>query len=159
MTKNFTIKSATVADAAAISKLISKVVPLYITDDFLTEEAAQHFLQSVTTEAISNYLQNAYHYWLAVQENQLLGLIGIKENRHIFHLFVSPTAHRKGIASALWQQAKAQAIQHGDKGNFTVFSSAFAKPIYQKWGFQESQDCLIKNGLRSFPMTLSEKVD
>lgn len=152
---NITIRIAQPTDATAISALIYTVTLKHVHDDFLTEEGKQFFLKAISTQAIRQYLETNYCYWLAESEGKLIGLIGMREHQHIFHLFVVPAAHRKGVASALWAKAQEAAIAYGYEGKFTVYSSTFAQSLYQKWGFRPTQEAyLIKNGHRSIPMEL-----
>ena len=152
---NFTIHQALESDSFAISELIRKVAHLYIQDDFLTDVGKIKFFKSTSSESIANYIEeNEYHYWVAKYQEEIVGVIAIRNNKHIFHLFVHPDYHGQGIATQLWQIASKHALQRGNPGNFTVFSSSFAHDMYKKWGFRETQVFMVKNGIRSIPMTL-----
>lgn len=152
---DFTIRPATSADAPSISQLIQAVAIQFVKDDFLTDIGKVKFFNSTSKYSISTYLQEGYHYWLAENtKGKLYGIISIKENKHIFHLFVHPDYHGKGVASTLWETACRHALQTGNPGNFTVFSSSFAHNWYKKWGFKETKPFMIKNGIRSIPMEL-----
>lgn len=150
----FTIRHATAADALNISRLIQTVAKRYVTDDFLTEVGKVKFFNSTSQISISECLQGPCLYWVAEYENKLIGLIAIKENKHIYHLFVDAAYQGQGIATLLWQKAYEHATQAGNPGNFTVYSSSYAHDIYKKWGFQETKPFVIKNGMRSIPMKL-----
>ena len=151
---DFTIRKATEQDSAAISTLIRSVANLYVQEDFLTDIGKVKFFNSTSQNSIADYLKDGYLYWLAECERETRGVIAIKENKHIFHLFVHPKFHGKGIASALWDRAFQHALQKGNPGNFTVFSSSFAHNLYKKWGFRDTKAFMIKNGIRSIPMSL-----
>ena len=150
----FTIRKANVNDASAISQLIHTVASQYVKDDFLTEIGKVKFFNATSKCSITDYIGGDYHYWVAENENEIKGVIAIRENKHIFHLFVYPDAHGKGIATTLWEKASQHALNEGNPGRFTVFSSSYAKTLYHKWGFHETRPFTIKNGIRSIPMQL-----
>ncbi|MGB0525358.1 MAG: GNAT family N-acetyltransferase [Flammeovirgaceae bacterium] len=149
-----TIRHATPADAPEISRLIQTVAKQCVKDDFLTEVGKVKFFNSTSQSSISEYLKGAFLYWVAEHEGTVTGIIAIKENNHIFHLFVDPNYQGKGIATLLWQNAYKYAKERGNPGEFTVYSSSFAQSLYKKWGFQKTQAFMIKNGIRSIPMKL-----
>lgn len=77
----------------------------------------------------------AFSIFCCLESDRLLGFISIKDNEKIDQLFVLPEAQKRGIATQLWQAAKARAIQQGATGNFWVRSSSIAVAVYQRFGF------------------------
>lgn len=149
-----TIRHATPADVPEISRLIQTVAKQCVLDDFLTEVGKVKFFNATSQDSISEYLQTSCHYWVAEGNNIIKGIIAIKENKHIFHLFVAPNYQGQGIATLLWKEAYQYSLKEGNPGNFTVFSTSSAHTLYKKWGFQETQPFMVKNGMRSIPMKL-----
>ena len=111
-----------------------------------------------------------YQYFLAItesndrQNDQIIGVISIKENYHLFHLFVSPDWQKKGIGKQLWFNFLSfleENIDHKvpqNQGPFiTVNSSTLAIPFYTKLGFVKSQPKQTKKGVTFTPMTFSLK--
>ena len=73
----------------------------------------------------------------------------MKHGTHLFHLFVSESHQCKGIARKLWSHA----IQSGGASEITVRSSLFAVPVYKAFGFKETGDVGVIDGLKYQPMS------
>jgi len=81
-------------------------------------------------------------------------LISIRENNHLYHLFVAEQYQRKGIAQKLWEKAKNDCLKSGNPGTFTVNSSNNAIAVYESFGFQQSEPTQELNGVLFNPMIL-----
>ena len=90
---------------------------------------------------------------LGLVDNKLVGVAAIRDNQHCYHLFVAPEYHKKGIAGLLWQYLKAEAVATGTV-SFTVNSSIYAVPVYEKFGFNETQGLQMVNDIRFVSMAL-----
>jgi GNAT superfamily N-acetyltransferase len=66
----------------------------------------------------------------------LAGIVAIRDGKHLYHLFVASKFHRSGIGSFLWAHAKTRALENGNTDGFTVNSTPFAVPVYERFGFQ-----------------------
>jgi GNAT superfamily N-acetyltransferase len=71
------------------------------------------------------------------------------------HLFVAPEFHRRGVAAALWERAKTDAIAAGNSEGFSVRSSEFAVPVYERFGFSVVGERREKDGIVFVPMRLA----
>lgn len=87
----------------------------------------------------------------------LAGVIAVRDTTHIYHLFVMPEFHRKGVAAKLWERAKANALASGNKEGFSVRSSEFAVPVYERFGFCVIGSRAEKGGIAFVPMKLELK--
>jgi len=81
-------------------------------------------------------------------------VIGIKENSHLYHLFVADPFQGRGHAQQLWQHAKAECLASGNPGVFTVNSALNAAPVYRKWGFEPLCEVRERSGIKDIPMRL-----
>ena len=99
------IRPATTEDCEAIAALIASFQPLLTLDP--TGVGAEEYISSVSVEAERRYLESTrYCYTVAEQDLRLVGFIAIRDETHIFHLFVTGTEQRKGVARALWEEAR-----------------------------------------------------
>lgn len=147
------IRPATPADAAAISALILGVSPSFTLRP--DGEGAEVFLATLTPEAIGGCLASPdYAYLVAEEDGALAGLVGMRESRHLYHLFVAPAFQGRGLSRRLWEAAMAAALRAGNPGEFTVNSSPYAVPIYERFGFVPTHPRIEQHGIAWVPMKL-----
>lgn len=146
------IRPATAADAGAIAALIGSLTHYFVADG--SAPAAQPFLATFSPAAIAGLLADGDYLCLCAEEQgqkggQLLGVLTLHRPAHLHHLFVSPAAHRRGIARQLWQTLE----PHLDPAMpVTVNSSEYAVPVYQRLGFAATAGVQQRNGVRYVPM-------
>ena len=79
-------------------------------------------------EAIAGYLDSGYRYHVAeTVGGEIVGVVALRNHAHLYHLFVAEDFQRHGIGRSLWKAAMAEALAHGNSGEFTVNSSRFAR--------------------------------
>lgn len=147
------LRAATTKDSESISKLVCRLSTKFIAGEF-SKQGADFLLKSMTPAAIEKYIQTGYRYHVAEEEKQLVGVVAVKDNSHLYHLFVAQDYQRQGIASSLWQLAKQTCIEHGNPGEFTVNSSTYAQDVYKSLGFVAQSGPQEKNGVIFIPMKL-----
>ncbi|MBX3628150.1 MAG: GNAT family N-acetyltransferase [Rhizobacter sp.] len=147
------VVAATVSDAEEISKLIIELSePFFLSP---SREGAEPFLASVSKEAERGYLSASnFSYFVAKGNEKLLGFIALRDNSHLFHLFVAKEFQGKGLATQLWSTAKAKALGAGNPGEFTVNSSLNAVPVYERFGFVRQGEVQRMHGIAFQPMGL-----
>ncbi|MGW8393824.1 GNAT family N-acetyltransferase [Pseudoduganella sp. HUAS MS19] len=153
MSREFEIRSAVVDDAAAISALILSLQP------YLTIEpdgsGAEEFLVSFSPDIIRrNLLDEHYRYQLAFDGDVLAGVVAVRDNSHLFSLYVGSPWHGQGIGKRLWEHARDSALARGNPGSFTVNSSTFAEAMYRHLGFAATGPVAEMHGIRFIPMRL-----
>ncbi|QNP40169.1 GNAT family N-acetyltransferase [Lysobacter solisilvae (ex Woo and Kim 2020)] len=126
-----TIRPGIEADAPAISGLIIGLSHFYIADPASPD--AQDFLATLAPEAVSARITapNFRHY-VAMDDTQLCGFAAVRDGSHLYHLFVRSDLHGRGLARALWLRILAD-LEGVER--FTVNSSLFAVPVYERLGF------------------------
>jgi predicted N-acetyltransferase YhbS len=152
------IRLAAPADAEAISTLIRGVSHFFtLRPDGAGAEA---FLETVSADAIRGYLSSSeYVYRVAEEDGALVGVVAIRDNRHLYHLFVAPDGHGRGLARRLWTEAMDAALRAGNPGEFTVNSSVYAVPVYERFGFVPTGPRVEANGIAFVPMRLTLPAD
>lgn len=151
--KKITLRPAGLADARAMCALIGELIP-YLT---LAPDGAgaEGFLLSLELAALERYLGAPdYCYQLGFIDGQLAGLIGLRDQRHVFHLFVAAAWHGQGVARQLWDAARAGAEAAGNRAGFTVNASRHAQPVYQRFGFVATGPLVEAHGIAYIPMRL-----
>jgi len=147
------IRRAALADASGISALVRGLAGKYIAHE-LSTEAANRLLGSMEEPAIRGYLASGYRYHVAEDDGALAGVIAMRDNRHLYHLFVAEPFQGQGLARALWQVTKAASVEAGNPGVFTVNSSRFAVGLYEKFGFVGHDEVTDEAGVIHIPMKL-----
>jgi|SRR5690242_2640593 len=139
------------ADAEAIAGLIASFQS-ELTDD-PSGAGAERYLASVSVQAEREYLtSDRYRYLVAYSESQLAGVIAIRDDSHLFHLFVERAYQRQGIARQLWERALRELRAAGAGEDITVNSSLSAVQVYQAFGFVPSGTIQRVHGISFLPM-------
>lgn len=115
-------------------------------------EGACTFLRENDEEGLRGYVRSGHVYHVAFDGDQLAGFIAIRNNDHLYHLFVDSRWHRQGLARRLWEVARGAAIARGGAGSFTVNASSYAVPAYEVLGFKRTGPLQLVKGLKSNPM-------
>ena len=150
------LRRATIADADAISHLVHSVAHYFTLH--ADGRGAEEFFKSISSEAISSYLASErYVYWVGCHSQEasadhIIAAIALRDNSHLYHLFVASEQQFQGYARQLWQQLQTHAAQLGNPGNFTVNASLFAEKMYEKFGFSATDEVQEMHGLRYIPM-------
>lgn len=147
------IREANAADADAISRLILPLGEKFIACDLLPE-GARALLDSFQCSAIISYFEAGYRYHVAEEDGRLVGVVGVRDNSHLYHLFVDEDYHRQGVARRLWNAARQAANDAGNAGRFTVNSSPYAVPVYRRLGFVETGPADCTKGVVCVPMAM-----
>jgi GNAT superfamily N-acetyltransferase len=140
-------------DIEPVARLLSELAKDFITGEF--EATAQNrFLVENNAEAIRGFIATTFRYHVAEMNGELVGFVGVRESKHLYHLFVSRPLQGRGIGRKLWELAKKECEACGHHGAFTVNSSDHAMPIYERWGFRRDGPAKTSNGITYNPMKL-----
>lgn len=147
------LRPGTADDAAAVSALILSLQP------YLTIEpdgrGAEEFLVTLQPDIIRRNLRaDNYSYLLAWDGAELAGVAAMRDNAHLFSLYVSRPWHGRGVGRQLWEALRDQALARGNPGAFTVNSSPFAEGMYRHLGFVPTAPMAEMHGIRFIPMRL-----
>jgi GNAT superfamily N-acetyltransferase len=82
---------------------------------------------------------------------KLLGVLAMRGPAHISLLFVDPDVHRRGIARALFEEAKKETSLEGHR-IITVNSSPYGVSFYRRLGFVPLEAEKEVNGMLITPM-------
>jgi GNAT superfamily N-acetyltransferase len=149
------VERAAIADAPRISALIRELSKPFLVSP--SGEGAEPFFAAISEPAIQGYVcAGNFEYFVAKQDTLLAGVIALRDNSHLFHLFVAEPYQGHGLGRQLWQMVKAKAIQSGNPGKFTVNSSLNALPVYERFGFIASGPAVQVHGVAFQPMQLSQ---
>lgn len=140
-------------DIAAVAALLRSLSLEYIVHES-TREGASTFLAENDETGLRGYLACGHVYHVAVDEGELTGFVAVRDNCHLFHLFVGKRWHRTGLSRRLWDVARAAALGRGGDAVFTANSSNYAVPVYEAFGFVRVGPTQCAKGLYYNPMRL-----
>lgn len=137
----------------AITAMLRALAQEFIVHESSPEGAAS-FLAEHDQASMRGFLALGHVYHVALDGGELAGFIAIRDNSHLFHLFVGKRWQRQGLARKLWEVARSAAIARGGEGNFTVNSSNYAVRVYEAFGFVRVAPTQCVKGLYFNPMRL-----
>lgn len=153
-TRDWTIRPATPYDAAEISRLAQLLTHKFMASD-CTDEGLKRLLETLRPETIRANLERGYRYHVAESRGETVGAVGVRDNRHLYHLYVAEPFQGQGIARALWETARAASLAAGNPGQFTVNAASAARAVYERFGFVAQSEPVTRNGVTALPMQLT----
>jgi ribosomal protein S18 acetylase RimI-like enzyme len=150
------IRTLVQADVPAVAALLERLARKSITVEF-SAAAEDKFLRANDAAAISSFVENGFNYHVAKVGSEVIGFVGVRDNSHLYHLFVAEEAQRNGVARSLWNVAKAACDAAGNAGRFTVNSSNNAVEVYKSFGFVRAAPMQDSDGVLYNPMVLDER--
>ncbi len=136
-----------------VSNLIWEVFTEFEAPDY-KQAGIDEFKKFILPEKIkANSEAGRLSFLCCKENNEIIGVLAIRGNRHISLLFVKKEYQRKGIARELFEIA----VEICRKSNpylkdITVNSSPYAVVIYEKLGFKRTDVDEEINGIRFIPM-------
>jgi len=140
-------------DSAAIAELIYGLACRFILPGF-SAAGQERFLELHDAESIAERMAGRFRYHVAETVEGIVGVVGTRDNSHLYHLFVAEPYQGRGLGRSLWDRAKAECLVHGSPEAFTVNASINAVPIYQSFGFVVVATLQDQEGVLSVPMKL-----
>jgi GNAT superfamily N-acetyltransferase len=116
----------------------------------LGDEGIATFRRIAATDAFAARVEQDNLVLLAESAGQVVGLIELKQGRHIAMLFIAPDQQRNGIGRRLMAEALKQV--RGEQ--VTVSASLPSVPAYLGYGFHCAGDVAESAGLLYQPMEL-----
>lgn len=147
------VRTARPDDAGPISRLIHSLSGPFLKSP--SGEGAAPFFASITEASIAGYIA-APHFDYRVAEGAagLVAAVALRDDKHLFHLFVAPAHQRRGLGRELWGLVRDAALARGNPGEFTVNASLNAVPVYMRFGFVPMAEVQHVHGISFVPMAL-----
>jgi GNAT superfamily N-acetyltransferase len=141
-------------EESAVCDLVARVFEEFVAPGF-SPEGVREFLGYAEPSALVQRAQDNHFVLVAVTEDQVVGMIEVRNHDHISLFFVDARVHRRGIGRELAGQAL-DICRHTrpDLKEIDVNSSPYAVPVYERLGFRQVGPERVKNGIRFVPMVL-----
>lgn len=146
------IRRADPDEAPAVSRLIRGLAHHFLLSP--DGKGAERFMASTSAAELYALMASPhFHYLTAWHGPELVGVAGLRDQAHLYHLFVAPSAQGQGVARRLWEGLLEGARAAGKGQRVTVNSSPMAVPVYERFGFQREGTEIRADGICYTPMT------
>lgn len=137
---------------ADVKSLVTKVFMEFEAPDY-SEEGIKVFFDT----AINNVdFMNSLDIYGAFEGNTIIGVIATRDNgKHIALFFVDGKYHRQGIGRTLFDTI----LENSLSNEITVNSSPYAKEVYHRLGFQDTDAEQTITGIRFIPMIYRKQIN
>jgi predicted N-acetyltransferase YhbS len=141
------IRAMTKEDVEAVSSVCLASFSTSVADS-LPQEGVLTFAKIASSVAFLKRMKEDNLMLIAECDSKIVGVIELKEGRHIAMLFVEPSEQMKGIGRKLLSSA----LSYAKVGTVTVSASLSSVPMYRKYGFVCKADIAEAMGLIYQPM-------
>lgn len=146
----FKIEKAQIEDIKEISELVKRIYLKY-NSKIDTEEGINNILTFISAESmrLRFYIEGALMLVARNENNDIVGMIELKNFEHISLFFVDDKYFKCNIGKKLFEEAKN--IFKSEK--FSVNSSDYGLEFYKKLGFIQITDSIkVEKGVHFYPM-------
>jgi len=149
---SFQIRKAQVSDWEPAMELAFRVFLKYEAKEY-GPEGIKSFSEFVTDEMLKKlFLQGNYLLFVAVEGENIIGLISLRSGNHISLLFVDADYHRCGVGTSLIKYLQSYLLMHTKYQKMTVNAAPYGIPFYHKLGFKDTGCETRKEGIIYTPM-------
>ena len=132
---------------------VSRIVTAAFLDSIaegLSEKGIATFKELSSPEAFARRMNEDNCMFVYEEQGQIMGMIELKEGRHVAMMFVSPIYQNQGVGRELIQVA----LSHSRVQSVTVSAALPSVAAYQRYGFEVVGVEQEKQGLRYIPMEI-----
>lgn len=142
MTNRLHMRLARPEDARIVGVLARRVTRRWILPE-QPAEAAGPLLAGMSAQVIRCKIRDGQRFHLAFVGEVLVGIAAIREDSHLFQLFVGTRHQGQGIARKLWQRVLRDSIRRAGTRHFTLNASMGAVPVYLCLGFEPNASAKV----------------
>lgn len=118
-----------------------------------TDEGIQNFEDFITDATLHRlFIMGVYQMFVALDRNQIVGMITLRNSSHISLLFVDEKYHRQGIGRALIEYLREYLLSEAGVSKVTVNAAPYGVAFYHKLGFKDLRPEEERDGIRYTPM-------
>lgn len=150
---NFIVRMLREDEIDEALRLVKVVFDEFEATDYSSEGIGE-FNRFIEYDSIIRDVRRKFLKFFGSFDNKnLVGVLAVRENRHISLLFVNKKYHRRGVAKGLVNEVIKYCIKENmSLENITVNSSTFAVDSYKAMGFKQMSTEQVVNGIRFVPM-------
>lgn len=129
-------------DARIIGVLARRVVRRWVLPD-QPAAAAGPLLAGMSALAIRRKIRDGQRFHLAFADDVLAGVAAIRDDSHVFQLFVGTRYQGQGIARRLWRRVLRDGVRRAGTRHFTLNAAMGAVPVYLRLGFEPNASAKV----------------
>lgn len=123
--------------------------------DVYSAEGVQNFENFITDATLHRmFIMGAYQMFVALDRGRIVGMITLRDSKHISLLFVDARCHRQGIGRALVRCLTEYMAKEMGVHQVTVNASPYGVGFYHRVGFRDLRPEEEKDGIIYTPMEL-----
>lgn len=121
--------------------------------DCYTIEGIKNFEDFITDTTLHRmFVMGAYQMFVALDHNQIIGMITLRDDSHISLLFVDEKYHRQGVGRALIEYLREYLLSEAGVSRVTVNAAPYGVAFYHKLGFRDLRPEEESDGIKYTPM-------
>ncbi|HEY9663479.1 MAG TPA: GNAT family N-acetyltransferase [Allocoleopsis sp.] len=133
MIQNLSIRTATIADIAALAQLFTHTVETVAPQSYSPEQVQAWAKTPADLERFQRFILEVTTF-VAVLDGRIVGFAGVAETGYLASLYTHSDYQRQGIGSELLKAVLEYAQAHQIERLYTE-ASEFSKPLFEKFGF------------------------
>ncbi len=122
-------------------------------------EAVMALEESLSARVMRQRIDAGLRFYVAWVGSVLAGVAAVRDDSHVFHLFVSTRYQGRGIGRKLWDRMKRDCVRRAGTRVFTLNSSAVAMPMYLHLGFVLDHDPARHQRTRIIAVPMIYRID
>ena len=123
-----------------------------------SQEGIENFRKFISDDMLRKmFVAGHYQLFVATEGDKYVGMLSLREKKHISLLFVDGDYHRCGVATALLNFVRQYALYEEGIEFLTVNASPYAVKFYLNKGFRPLSAETMADGIRFTPMELRLK--
>lgn len=144
------VRAADRGDLHAVAALIRAVTDPLVTP-ICTPAQLERWHASITAERLAERADAGVRLYVAVLDDRIVGVAGLRDHHHVFHLYVAEPQRLRGIGRRLWSRLLEQAEREGARVMY-VNAWPAAVPVYLRFGFVAVGSVTTYEGIPRQPM-------
>jgi GNAT superfamily N-acetyltransferase len=136
-----------------VSSMIDNIFDEFVGMDY-SVEGNKTFKDYIKPQNIKNrFIDKGSQFLLAKVENEITGIMEIKNKDHISLFFIKKEFQGKGIGKYLFRYYLDKTKNENNEiKKITIHSSVYAENIYSRLGFKKINEIQEKDGIKYIPM-------
>ena len=149
--QNFILREIDMSEYEQAMSLVLNTFNEYIAPDY-SKRGVDTFTKLMNSDDFKHKFENKEKAMLGCfDENQIIGVLFVRDKSHISLFFVKKEYHHKGVGKNLFEFLVKDLKEHGIH-IVSVNSSPYAVDFYHKLGFNDIDTEITIDGIRSTPM-------
>lgn len=117
------------------------------------KEGVDSFIDFISDNQIKKmFLIGSYKCWVAVEDDRIIGIAGLRSRKHLSLLFVHEKYQRRGVATELMKCVSEYITNTENLDVCTVNAAPYALPFYEAIGFRATGPEEMNSGMIFTPM-------